>query len=128
MLEPLPEDLGGLDRQMLADFVAVIFDARRPVRLCRRLPERGHGGRADQCIRTNLDCADIRATTAGSCSATPGRRQPHPGRPRGLPDRLQRPAVLSASSTTGMHEYCHVCAEVMPRCEKACEELLSSLG
>jgi hypothetical protein len=80
------------------------------------------------CIRTNLDCADICATTGAALS-----RQTAPSA-EVLTAFLE--ACASACKACGdhceqhasMHEHCRVCAEVCRRCEQACRDLLATLG
>jgi hypothetical protein len=81
-----------------------------------------------KCIRTNIDCADICATTGKVLS-----------RHTGYDANITR-SVLEACRTAckacadecerhaQMHEHCKICAEACRRCETACQELLSSLG
>jgi hypothetical protein len=81
-----------------------------------------------QCIRTDLDCADVCAATGAVLT-----RLTEPN------TQIQR-AVLEACATVcgecaqeceqhkDMHEHCKVCAEACHRCEQACRELLNALG
>ena len=80
-----------------------------------------------RCIRLNLDCADICATTGNILS-----------RHTGYDANLTR-AVLEACRAAckacgdeceqhaGMHDHCQVCAEVCRRCEKACQAAVQSM-
>jgi hypothetical protein len=79
------------------------------------------------CIRLDLDCADICATTARVLT-----------RQTSFDVAIAR-AQLEACATAcmacaaecvthaGMHEHCRICAEACRRCERACRELLASL-
>ena len=80
-----------------------------------------------KCIRTNLDCADICATTARVLSR-------HTGYDANI-TRAQLEACAQACTScgdecqehAGMHEHCRVCAEACRACEQACRELLSAI-
>ena len=80
-----------------------------------------------KCIRTNLDCADLRATTANVLSR-------HTGYDANL-TRATLEACRQACATcadecekhASMHEHCQVCAEACRRCEQACAQLLQTL-
>jgi uncharacterized membrane protein len=80
------------------------------------------------CIRTNLNCADV-------CEAT-GRELSRSGGydlavTRAL---LEACAIVCAACAeecgrhADMHQHCRICAEACRRCERACRELLGSLG
>jgi hypothetical protein len=76
------------------------------------------------CIRTNLDCADVCGATGAMLS-----RVTH------APTELLK-SMLGACATacdmcavacskhSSMHEHCRVCADICRRCEKACRDLL----
>ena len=80
-----------------------------------------------QCIRLNLDCADVCGATA-----TLGTRR------TGSNEEVIR-KMLDACVTAcrlcgeecrrhaGMHEHCRVCAEACRRCETACQSALRSM-
>ena len=81
------------------------------------------------CIRLNLDCADVCATTGRVVGRQTGR------------DANVTSAVLLACIAAcrscgdecerhGEHgmEHCRVCAEQCRRCEQACQELLSAIA
>jgi hypothetical protein len=79
------------------------------------------------CIRTDLDCADICATTGGVLL-----RQTSPD--LGLV-RAQLQACIAACNAcatecerhAGHHEHCRICAEKCRECESACKALMSAL-
>jgi hypothetical protein len=80
------------------------------------------------CIRTDLDCADVCATTASVLSRRTGSNL-------GVVKELLtacRTACASCAdeceSHASMHEHCKICAEACRRCEKACADLLRSIG
>jgi len=79
-----------------------------------------------RCIRLNLDCADICATTGRVVS-----RQTEPSA-----DilRLQLEACIGACRTCGMEcqmhssmKHCQICAEACRQCEEACQRLSATL-
>lgn len=80
-----------------------------------------------KCIRLNLDCAEICETTAHVLI-----RQTDYDAPL---TKAQLQACVEACRTcaeecerhAGMHEHCRVCAESCRNCERACQELLSSM-
>src|SRR6185312_514738 len=64
MLETYPKDLGGLDRQKLADCITACFECAQTCTACAdACLSEGMVAELTKCIRTNLDCADICATT-----------------------------------------------------------------
>ena len=79
------------------------------------------------CIRTDLDCADICAATARVVARQSGESQ----------DALR--AMLTACSKSceaceqecrihsDKHDHCRDCAEACKRCKDACDKALSSL-
>jgi hypothetical protein len=81
-----------------------------------------------QCIRLNLDCADVCASTGAIAS-----------RRTGSNEELLR-SVLDACALAcrlcgdecrrhaAMHEHCRVCADACHRCEEACQDALQSMG
>lgn len=81
-----------------------------------------------RCIRLNLDCADLCATTA----AILGRQTE--GDPSVVKAALGAcVAACDACGTecsrhAGMHEHCRVCAEACRRCAEACRTALGSLA
>ncbi|MDR7330627.1 four-helix bundle copper-binding protein [Corynebacterium guangdongense] len=80
------------------------------------------------CIRTDLDCADICATTAALLSRRTGSNR--------TVLKAQLEACRTACATcaeecenhAAMHEHCRICAEACRRCEQACADLLAALG
>ena len=81
-----------------------------------------------RCIRLNLDCADICATTASVLA-----RQTQPD-PAVLRAQLQACAAACRScgdecaSHAQHHEHCRVCAESCRRCADACDRLLRGVA
>ena len=81
-----------------------------------------------QCIRLNLDCADLCAATGAIASRRTGSNEDV--------IRLTIEACAAACRRCGeecerhasMHEHCRVCADSCRRCEQACRDALSSMG
>jgi hypothetical protein len=81
-----------------------------------------------QCIRLNLDCADICAATGALASRRTGSNQ----------DVLRRMLEVCAAACrvcgeecerhAGKHEHCRVCAQSCRRCEQACQEAMRDVG
>ena len=129
MLDAYPKDLGNVDRETLAECIDACFECAQTCTACADacLSEDMVADLA-KCIRTDLDCADICATTGNVLS-----------RHTGYDVALTR-AVLQACATAcrscgdecvrhaDMHAHCRICAEACRRCEQACDALLSVLG
>lgn len=80
------------------------------------------------CIRTDLDCADLCATTARVLSRQTGFDA---GPVRALLEACRTACRTCGDECAGhaeMHEHCRVCAEACRRCEQACADLLTALG
>lgn len=81
-----------------------------------------------QCIRLNMDCADI-------CAAT-GRTVSRMTEPQMEVIRAQvqacaevcRLCAEECARHAQHHEHCRVCAEACRRCEQACHQLLDNLA
>lgn len=80
-----------------------------------------------KCIRLNLDCADICATTGAVLTRQTGYDAPT--------TKAQLEACREACKTCAgecdrhaqMHDHCRICAEACRRCEQACEQLLGAM-
>lgn len=80
------------------------------------------------CIRTDLDCADVCATTAAVLSRRTGSNL---DTVKGLLAACRTACATCADECerhASMHEHCKVCAEACCRCEKACTNLLTAIG
>ena len=80
-----------------------------------------------RCIRLNLDCSDVCATT--SC-ALARETEPDIGLLRAQVEACVKACSACASECeqhANMHEHCRLCAESCRRCEKACKDLLEVL-
>jgi hypothetical protein len=129
MLDTYPKDLGGVDKEKLAACIEACFECAQSCTACAdACLSEDTVADLTKCIRTNLDCADICATTGNVLS-----------RHTGYDANITR-ALLEACRTackacgdeceqhSGMHEHCRVCAETCRRCKTACQELLSFLS
>ena len=81
-----------------------------------------------KCIRTDLDCADICATTGRVLSR-------HTGYDANITRTVLQACAQACKACgdeceqhAGMHDHCRVCAEVCRRCEQACNEVLAAIG
>lgn len=81
-----------------------------------------------QCIRLDLDCADISAAAASIATRRSG------GDVEVLAPVIQaclvacRRCAEECERHASKHEHCRICAEACRRCEAACQEALASLG
>src|SRR5215212_1814478 len=100
MLESHPKDWGELDLPKLTECIEACFDSAQACTACADACLAEHMvSELVQCIRTDLDCAAVCATTG---------------------------TVLSRHAS--MHEHCRICAEACRCCEAACDQLASALG
>ncbi|WP_280357464.1 four-helix bundle copper-binding protein [Nocardia otitidiscaviarum] len=81
-----------------------------------------------ECIRTDLDCADICHTTAAVLSRRGG------GDPATIRSLLDACALIcercgqECDRHADRHEHCRICAETCLRCARSCRELLAALS
>ena len=81
-----------------------------------------------KCIRTDLDCADICATTARVLSR-------HTGYDANITRAVLEACAQACASCAeecqqhaDMHDHCRICAEACRRCEQACRRLLAAMS
>jgi hypothetical protein len=129
MLDTYPRDFN-VDRDVLVRCIAACSDCEQACTQCADdcLSEQNVQDLA-KCIRLNLDCADICASTARVVS-----------RQTEYDANLTRPigqacaqACKSCGDECEKHakhgmEHCHICAEACRSCERACEELLHAIA
>jgi hypothetical protein len=129
MLDSYPGDLGGIDRNALAACIDACFECAQVCTACADacLSEE-MVAELTKCIRTDLDCADICATTGAVLSR-------HSGYDANLTKVVLQACRTACASCAiecedhaGMHEHCRICAETCRRCERACADLLASIG
>ena len=81
-----------------------------------------------QCIRLNLDCADVCAATGALSSRRTGSNE------QVLRQMLQVCAAAcqvcgeECQRHVGQHEHCRIGAEACRRCEQACQEAMRDVG
>ena len=128
MLETYPQPIN-LDRTKLAATIDALIACSEACTACADacLSEERVAD-LTKCIRTNMDCADICATTARVLS-----------RHTGYDANITR-ALLEACATAcrscgdecarhaDMHEHCRICAEACRACERACRDLLAAMS
>jgi len=129
MIRSHPNPTGGLDVELLAEALEASAACATICSSCADacLAEESVADLRD-CIRTDLDCADVCAATAALLSRRTGS------------DLEVVKAQLNACRTAcaacaddceqhaDMHEHCRLCAEACRRCEKACADLLAAIG
>lgn len=127
MLETHPRDIT-IDTNVLNECVQACFECAFTCNACADACL-GENQVAElvQCIRLNIDCADICATTGRMVS-----RMTQPPM-RSLQAQLQACVQIckacgdECASHAEHHEHCAVCAEACRRCEQACQQMLNAL-
>ncbi|WP_430413356.1 four-helix bundle copper-binding protein [Knoellia koreensis] len=128
MLETYPKDLGDIDRDKLVACTQACYQCSQACTACAdACLSEDMVAELVKCVRTNLDCADICATTGAVLSRHTGYDA---NRTRTILE-----ACAEACKTCGdecerhasMHEHCRLCAESCRSCEQACRELLTAL-
>jgi hypothetical protein len=79
-----------------------------------------------RCIRANLDCADICATTAKVVGRAGASGAPWIEQVRVCAEACANCAD-ECEQHQDMHDHCRACAEACRRCEQACRELLEAV-
>lgn len=129
MLDTYPKDLGNLDKDKLAACIQACFECAQTCTACAdACLSEDMVADLTKCIRTNLDCADICATTGNVLSRHTGYDA---NVTRAVLEACRAACKACADECGGhasMHEHCRVCAESCRRCEQACADLLASLG
>lgn len=129
MLKAYPQDLGHIDEDKLAACIEACFECAQACTACAdACLSEDMVADLTKCIRTNLDCADICATTGNTLSR-------HTGYDANI-TRAFLEACAAACKACGdecarhadMHEHCRICADACRRCEQACRDLLAALG
>ncbi|MEU4214188.1 four-helix bundle copper-binding protein [Actinoplanes sp. NPDC026623] len=127
MLETYPKSIN-LDRGKLAAAIDALIACSEACTACADacLSEDSVAD-LTKCIRTNLDCADVCATTSRVLSR-------HTGYDANLSRGLLEACVTACATCAdeceqhaGMHEHCRICADACRRCEQACRELLGAM-
>ena len=128
MLDAYPRDFG-LDAALLAECIEACFDCAQACTACADacLAEKMVGDLV-QCIRLNLDCADVSATTGRVMSR---QIEYDADLSRTVVEACRQACASCADECeehAGMHGHCRVCAEACRRCEQACERLLAAMA
>ncbi|MCD0447345.1 hypothetical protein LO763_27385 [Glycomyces sp. A-F 0318] len=128
MLETYPADLGGIDREKLAACIGECFACAQACTACADacLSESDVGALV-KCVRSNLDCADV-------CAATGRVLSRHTGYDANVTRAVLEACAAACKACGDMcaeHEHmahCRHCADKCRACERACRDLLASLG
>ena len=81
-----------------------------------------------RCVLLDRDCADICATTGAVLSRQTGNNVETTSALLEACRTACKTCGDECASHAEMHEHCKICAEACRRCERACAELLASLG
>ncbi len=81
-----------------------------------------------QCIRLNLDCADICAATGSVATRRTGSNEEVIRQMLMACETACRMCGEECERHAGHHEHCRICAEACRGCERACAEALRSMG
>lgn len=81
-----------------------------------------------RCIRLNIDCAEICATTGNIMARLTERTPGIIGKMMEACVEACRACAQECERHAGMHEHCRVCAEARHRCEQACQTMLQSMS
>lgn len=128
MIDAYPEDLIDVDVTKLADCISACFECAQTCTGCADACL-GEDMVADlvKCIRTDLDCADICATTGNLLSRQTGYNAEVTRAQLEACRVACRVCAEECEKHAGMHDHCQVCAEACRRCEQACDALLTAL-
>lgn len=80
-----------------------------------------------QCIRTDLDCADICAVTARLAARRTGSNEALIVEALRLCERACGLCAAECEKHAEMHEHCRICAETCRACEAACHDAAPSV-
>jgi hypothetical protein len=127
MLETYPRSFH-LDAHQLAEAIDALVDCANTCTQCADACLSEGDASLAKCIRLNLDCADICATTSRVVS-----------RQTEYDANVTRPlleACIAACRSCGDEcashaehmEHCRICSEQCRRCEETCRELLAAIG
>ena len=128
MLDTYPQTIN-LDRQKLAAAIDTLIACSQACTACAdACLSESMVAELTKCIRTNLDCADVCATTARVLSR-------HTGYDANISRSLLEACATACKSCgdecethAGMHEHCRICAEACRACERACRDLLAAMS
>jgi hypothetical protein len=80
-----------------------------------------------QCIRLNLDCADVCAATGTLATRRAGSNEQVIRLMLQACEAACRLCGEECERHAGHHEHCRICAEACRRCQQACQEALRSM-
>lgn len=80
-----------------------------------------------QCIRLNLDCADICSTTAALASRRTGSNADVLRQMIGICAVACRLCAEECERHASEHEHCRICAEECRRCEQVCRDAMHTV-
>jgi hypothetical protein len=128
MLETYPQSIN-LDRQKLAATIDALIACSQACTACAdACLSEDMVAELTKCIRTNLDCADVCATTARVLSR-------HTGYDANISRALLEACVMACKSCgdecaahAEHHEHCRICADACRACEQACRDLLAVMS
>ena len=81
-----------------------------------------------QCIRLNLDCADVCAASGSIATRRTGSNEEVIRQMLRACETACRLCGEECERHAGMHEHCRICAESCRGCERACAEALRSMA
>ena len=79
-----------------------------------------------QCIRLNLDCADICAATGSMASRRTGSNERILRHVVEVCAAACRACAEECEKHAQLHEHCRICAEACRRCEQACHDVVKA--
>jgi hypothetical protein len=128
MMDNYPQTIN-LDRQKLAVAIDTLIACSQTCTACAdACLSEDMVADLTKCIRTDLDCADICATTARVLSR-------HTGYDATISRSLLEACAAACKSCgdecashAGMHEHCRICADACRACERACRDLLAAMS
>jgi uncharacterized membrane protein len=128
MLETYPAEIN-LDRRILANTIDALIACSEACTACAdACLSEAMVAELTKCVRTNMDCADICATTARVLSR-------HTGYDANISRTLLEACAMACQSCADecgrhadRHEHCRICAQACRECERACRDLLVAMG
>jgi len=81
-----------------------------------------------QCIRLDLDCADVCLTTAGLAARRAGSHEALIKRMLETCGEACADCAVECEKHADVHEHCRICAEECRRCEQACRDAASTIS
>lgn len=122
-----PNVRGNIDRRLLR-CVELCFDCAQACTACADacLAE-DEVAELRQCIRSNLDCADVCAATGALGSRQTGSDEAILRSMLATCEQACRLCADECRRHASRHEHCRICAEVCVECESACRDAMSAV-